>query len=445
MRAARRPSSLLLAAAAFLAFQQAGAQTRELGAGGELLDGIAAIVNQGVVLKSELNERLQLVLSNLRQQQAQLPPAQRRPLPPVSAIERQVLDQLIVRQAQLQRADRLGIVVSDEMLNQALSNVARSQGLTLEQLPREIAAEGYDYAMYRQESRDQLILEQLEQRDVLAGIAVTPKEMNLCLARQDATATDDIDYNISQILVSVSSSATNDDIDAARKRTAEIYGKLQAGDDFAQLAVTYSDGQNALDGGSLGWRKGSQLPTLFSDVVVKMKPGQFSEPIQSSSGFHIVRLNETRGGGPVMVDQTRARHILLKPNELLDDDAIKQKLLGIRQEILSGDDFSTVARAVSEDPVSAADGGDLGWLEPGDLAPEFERVIASLDVGEVSQPFKTRYGWHLAEVTDKRSFDTTEERKQQRCSQQIRASKAEEERELWLRRLRDQAYVKILI
>jgi len=195
----------------------------------------------------------------------------------------------------------------------------------------------------------------------------------------------------------------------------------------------------------LGWRKGSQLPSIFADTVVKMQPGEYSRPLQSGAGFQIVKLNEMRGAERTMVDQLHLRHILLKPNEILDSAAVRQKLLGVRTQIMGGDDFATLARAVSEDTVSAADGGDLGWISPGELVPEFEQQVAQLPLKQLSEPIQSRYGWHLAEVLERRSYDTTDEVKRDECARQIRASKAEEERELWLRRLRDQAFVDIRI
>jgi peptidyl-prolyl cis-trans isomerase SurA len=277
----------------------------------------------------------------------------------------------------------------------------------------------------------------------VSRITITPRELQHCLAQKAATATNEYEYNISHILISVSSSATPQEIEAARKKIDDIYARLQAGEDFARLAVAESQAQTALEGGSLGWRKGSELPTVFADVVVKMKPGDISQPIQSSGGFQIVKLNQMRGAERTMVDQLHVRHILLRPNEILDDAAVRQKLLGIRERIIKGDEFQTIAKAVSEDTVSSADGGDLGWVSPGDLPPEFEQPLSKLKIGELSEPFKTRYGWHIAEVLERRSYDKTDDVKQQECQQQIRASKAEEERELWLRRLRDQAYVDI--
>ena len=237
--------------------------------------------------------------------------------------------------------------------------------------------------------------------------------------------------------------ASQQDVETARTRINEIHDRLEAGEDFARLAVATSHAQTALEGGSLGWRKGAQLPTLFADVVVRMKAGEFSEPLQSSGGFQIVKLNEMRGAERTMVDQLHVRHILLRPNEILDEAAVQQKLIGIRAQILGGDDFATVAEAVSEDNASASEGGDLGWVSPGDTVPEFEQALAEMPLQELSQPIKSRFGWHLVQALERRSHDTTDEVKRTQCGRQVRASKAEEERELWARRLRDQAFVDI--
>jgi peptidyl-prolyl cis-trans isomerase SurA len=440
-----RTRTLAAAAAALLVqwLPSASAQDRELGAGGELLEGVAAVVDDGLVLKSELAERLDLVVQNLNRQLAEAPPDQRRPLPPTAIIEQQVLDQLIVREIQLQRADRVGIDVTDDLLNEALSRVAQNLGYTLEELPAVLAAQNIDYAAYREDSRKDLLIEQLEQRDVLARITITPRELEQCLLDSDASASDAFDYNISHILISVPTNATQQDIETARTRINEIHDRLESGEDFGRLAVATSQAQTALDGGALGWRKGAQLPTVFADRVIRMKPGEFSEPIQSAGGFQIVRLNDMRGADRTMVDQYHVRHILLRPNEILDEDAVQQKARGIRAQILGGDSFATVAEAVSEDTGSAAEGGDLGWVSPGDTVPEFEQVMASLPLNEISEPIKSRFGWHLIEILERRSHDTTDEVKREQCARQIRAAKAEEERELWVRRLRDQAFVDI--
>jgi peptidyl-prolyl cis-trans isomerase SurA len=438
-----RPLLAIVGALLVHGLPPASAQDRELGAGGELLEGVAAVVDEGLVLKSELAERLDLVVANLNRQQQEAPPEQRRPLPPVSVIEQQVLEQLIVREIQLQRADRVGITVSDDLLNEALSRVATNLGYSLEELPAVLAAQNIDYTSYREDSRKDLLLEQLEQRDVIRNIAITPRELEQCLVNADQSASEEFDYNISHILISTPANPSPQDVETARARIEEIHDRLEAGEDFGRLAVATSQAQTALDGGSLGWRKGAQVPTLFADLVIRMKPGDFSEPIQNSGGFQIVKLNDMRGAERMMVDQLRARHILLRPNEILDEAAVQQKLLGIRDQILGGDDFATVAEAVSEDTASAAEGGDLDWLSPGDTVPEFEQAMANLPLNELSEPVKSRFGWHLIEVLERRSHDTTDEVKRNECARQVRATKAEEERELWLRRLRDQAFVDI--
>jgi peptidyl-prolyl cis-trans isomerase SurA len=444
MNTHRRLAARLCAAALTIAPTLAAhAQERGLGAGGLLLDGVAAVVDEGIVLKSELADRLDLVLQNLEAQQAEQPPAERRPLPPVAIIEQQVLEQLVVREIQLQRADRAGITVSDDLLNAALSRVAQNLGYTLEELPTVLAAQNVDYATYREDSRRDLVIEQLEQRDVINRISITPRELEQCLVDNDSSASDEFDYNISHILIGVPANATQQDLEAARRRADEVHARLVAGEDFAQVAIAVSQAQTALEGGSLGWRKGAQLPTLFADTVIRMKAGEFSEPISSTGGFQIVRLNEMRGAERTVVDQVHARHILLRPNEILDEAAVQQKARDVRAQIAGGDDFATVARAVSEDTGSAAEGGDLGWLSPGATVPEFEEALLALPIGELSEPIKSPFGWHLAQVLERRTYDTTDEMKRTQCARQIRAAKAEEERELWVRRLRDQAFVDI--
>jgi peptidyl-prolyl cis-trans isomerase SurA len=419
------------------------AQDRELGAGGVLLDGVAAVVDDGIVLKSELADSFARILQSMQAEQAEAPPEQRRPLPPAAIIEQQVLERLIVREIQLQRAERAGISVNDDMLNDALSRVAQNLGYTLEELPTVLAAQNVDYAMYREDSRRDLIIEALEQRDVINRISITPRELEQCLVDNDSSASDNFDYNISHILIGVPANATQQDLEAARRRADEVHARLVAGEDFAQVAIAVSQAQTALEGGSLGWRKGAQLPTLFADTVIAMKAGEFSEPLSSTGGYQIVKLNEMRGAERTVVDQVHARHILMRPNEILDEAAVEQKARDVRAQILAGDDFATLARAVSEDTGSSAEGGDLGWVSPGATVPEFEQVLWELPIGELSQPIKSRFGWHLAEVLERRTFDTTDDVKRNQCARQIRATKAEEERELWVRRLRDQAFVDI--
>lgn len=419
----------------------ATAQTRELGTSGDLLDGIAALVDSGIVLKSELDNRLDTVASNFMAQQMQLPPNQRGQLPPVAVLEQQVLDQLILEEIMVQRAEAIGIEIGDDMLNQVLSEYAISLGVTLDRLPALLAAEGQDYQLFRDQWRRDLMIRQLERVEVVESISINPREAEQCLAQMEAAVTDQFDYNISHILISVSPDAPREEVEAAETRAREIASQLDQGADFAQLAVEHSDSASQLEGGALGWRKGGELPTIFADDVMALEVGEHTPPISGGGGFHIVRLNDMRGVEPELVDQLRPRHILLEPTEVLDDDATRQRLAGIRDQILSGDDFEDLAAVISDDAVSSVDGGDLGWSTLDDFVPEFARVLESLEIGELSEPFRTQYGWHIAEVLDRRSHDVSEERRRQQCQNQIGNRKLEEEREIWRQRIRDQAYV----
>lgn len=429
------PPLMLLATSLLLTTGQAMAQTRELSSAGELLDGVAAVVNDGIVLKSELQEELEQIVTRLRAQGTALPPQQ--------VLTRQVLERLVIQQIQLQRAERNGIQVPDEMLNQALANVAERNGVTLDELPAALATEGIDYNAYRRQLRDQITIEQLRQRDVVGRIAVSPKEIDVWLARESARPSQRMEYRLSHILVALSATATPDDIAAAQARIEDIRRRALAGEDFAELAVAYSAGQQALEGGDLGWRKGPELPSLFADVVPTLNKGEVSAPIRSSSGFHLVRLTDSRGGEPVMENQTHVRHILVTTNEILDDAAVRQKLADIRQRVLDGDDFAAIARVTSEDPQSAINGGDLDWNGPGRFVPAFEAAMNALAPGEISEPVQTPFGWHLIQVLDRRVHDTTADRQRFAAINAIRNSRLGEETELWTRRLRDEAFVEL--
>lgn len=409
------------------------AQDRQLSDRGELLDGVAAVVNDGIVLKSELRVEMERIEKRLK--------AQGTPAPPERTFAQQVLERLVINRIELQRAERVGVQVSDETLNSALANIAERNGITLAQLPDMLEKEGMDYQVYRREMRDQISMEQLRQRDVLARIVVTPREVDEYLAREAAKPALNQEYKISQILVAASPMATQEQIAAAEKKVDDLAKRLRDGEDFAKLAVAYSDDQQALEGGSLGWRKGQELPTLFADVIPGLQKGQVSEPIRSASGFHLVKLDDKRGGDPVVEQQTHARHILVTTTAVLDDDAARQKLEAMRDRILKGDDFAAVAKAASEDPSSAKEGGDLGWMSVGAFVPEFQAVCDKLEVNEISEPFKTRFGWHIVQLLGRRMQDTTEENKRQQAAIAIRNSKLGEETEIWMRRLRDQAFV----
>jgi peptidyl-prolyl cis-trans isomerase SurA len=409
-------------------------QTRELATRGELLDRVVAIVNDGVVLDSDLEAQIGAVSERLRQQRLELPPQ--------NVLRQQVLERLVIQEIELQHATRAGVKVSDEMLNNALQDIAKRNNLTLSQLPEALAQQGVDYPAYRDDIRKELTLTLLRQRDVLQHISVTPREIDQLLDKQAKTPSERNEYNVSHILIAVGQEATPTQQEASAKRAQEVYERAKAGEDFAKLAVAYSNSQTALDGGALGWRKGSELPTFLTDTVVKLKPGEVSEPLRTPTGYHIVRLNEVRGGTEKTVeDQVHVRHILLKTNELADDATVRGKLLALRERMLKGEDFAGIAQTVSEDPGSANDGGDLGWSGPGTFAPEFEKAIADLKDNEISEPFKTPFGWHIAQMLGHRRHDNTDELNRRQAMEAIRASKADEETELWLRRMRDEAYV----
>jgi len=411
----------------------AGAQTRELSSSGELLDSIVALVNDGVVLRSELRAETERIVARLQKQGTQLPPT------PV--LERQVLDRLIIEQLQVQRAEKVGIKVSDETLNQGLANIAERNNVPLSDLPALLAREGVDYASYRRELRQQITTDQLRQRDVLQRISVSPKEVETYLARQEGKASLRQEFLISHILIAAPSGATPEQVLAAESLADELYTRLQAGEDFAKLAVAYSSGQQALEGGSLGWRKGSELPSLFADVAPGLNLGQVAEPVRNASGFHLIKLDDRRGGEAVMEKQTRARHILLTTNEVLDDGSAQEQLKAIRERILAGEDFAAVAKAVSEDPQSALEGGDLGWAGPGNFVPAFEEQLNKLEIDEISEPFNTQFGWHVIQVRERRVYDATGDKQRQEAILAIRNSKLGDEVDLWTRRLRDEAFV----
>jgi peptidyl-prolyl cis-trans isomerase SurA len=411
------------------------AQTRELSSNGQLLDRIAAVVNDGVVLNSQLEEQTEEITNRLRQQNTELPPR--------NVLRQQILERLVVEEIQVQRAAKLGLQVSDEMLNGALDDVAKRNNIGFADLPQALSQQGIDYRNFRDEIRRQMTLQLLRQRDVIGRINVSPLELEQFMTRQQNAPDRNAEYNVSHILISVPVSASPEQIEAREARAKEVFSKATSGDDFAQLAVTYSDSSTNIEGGSLGWRRGSQLPSILAEQVAKMQVGQTSQPIRTPSGFHLFRLNEVRGGvQQAVVAQFHARHILLRTNELEDDQTVEQKLADIRTRVVDGkEDFAAIAAVTSQDPGSAADGGDLGWAGPGAFVPAFEKQIQALGDNEISKPFKSQYGWHIVQLLGRRQHDSTDDLRRQRAFAELREAKAEEETELWLRRLRDEAFV----
>ena len=427
----------LCAAAAVLAAPCALAD--ELSETGEFLDGVAAIVNEGVVLKSQLRDQTALIFKRARNAD---PPMQ---LPPANILREQLLERLILTEIQLQRADMIGLQISDAALNNSIGRIAEQNGVAFEDMPALLARDGIDYATFRRELREEITLEQLRRIDVGQRISVSPREIQQCIADLEGNVAINSDYELSHILISMPESATAVQIGEARAEAQLIYDRLMDGADFRELAIRYSDAQTALEGGSLGWMKGEQLPTLYADIVATMQAGDVSEPFRSSSSFHIVKVNDLRSAiQRSEVEQVKLRHILVSPNEIIDSETAKQQIEDALTKIRSGEqEFAQVAKLLSDDPGSANDGGEMDWSGPGVFVPEFEEVANNAEIGVISEPFQTRFGWHILEVLDRRVHDNTEELKESNCDLRIRNSKMEEETQLWMQRLRDEAYVDI--
>jgi len=410
------------------------AQGDELSSRGVLLDRVAAVVNDGIVLSSELDRQTQIISERIEKSGQQLPPR--------NLLRQQVLERLVMQEIQMQRAGRLGIKVSDEMVNQALTDVAVRNKMQFSDLPAALESQGIDYRSYREEIRREMTLNALRQRDVYSRIYVSPREVEQCFAKRKNSPGDDTEYELAHILVAVPAAATPEQAEERVARAQGIHERARRGEDFAQLAISYSDAGTALEGGALGWRKGSQLPSFAADAIPRLQPGEITEPIRTPSGLHIFKLVDKRGlAQTALVSQVHARHILLETNAVEDDDAVRQKLTQFRERILKGDSFEAIASVNSIDPGSAAKGGDLGWVGPGTFAPAFEAVLDTLDVDEISQPFKTQFGWHIVQLLGRRTYDATDDVIRNRCVAQLRESKADEETEIWMRRLRDEAFV----
>ena len=424
----------LLLACLLLAGLVARVEGDEVSTRGVLLDSVAAVVNDGIVLTSELDRQERVIADRIQKSGQQLPPR--------NILRQQVLERLVLQELQMQRAERLGIKVSDEMVNQALTDVAARNNIQFSDMPATLEAQGIDYRMYREEVRREMTINMLRQRDVYSRIYVSPREIDQCVARRLKSPGDDAEYDLAHILVSVPASATPEQAEERVARAQGIYERARRGEDFAQLAIAYSDAGTALEGGALGWRKGTQLPSFAADFIPRLAAGEVTEPIRTPSGLHLFKLLDKRGATTSsIVSQVHARHILLATNAVEDDDAVRQKLLQFRERILKGESFEAIAAVNSADPGSAAKGGDLGWTSPGVFVPAFEAVLDSLDIDEISEPFKTQFGWHMVQLLGRRTYDATEDVVRNRCVAQLRESKSDEEVEIWARRLRDEAFV----
>jgi peptidyl-prolyl cis-trans isomerase SurA len=397
------------------------------------IDHIVAIVNDDVIMASELSDKMRSIKEQLREQGTKLPPT------PV--LQKQVLDRMVMTKLQLQMAEKHGIRVDDETLNRAISNIAAQNKVSLDQFRKILEKDGYNYAQFREDIRHQIMISRLQQEAVDNRVIVSEREINNYLATQQHQGKSQKEYRLSHILIAMPTSPSTEELQKTKAKAEMVLKKLESGADFSEVAASYSDGQQALDGGDLGWRKGSQVPTLFTDAVAHMHKGDISSLIRSPSGYHIIKLTGVRDSKKVVVTQTHARHILIKTDDLTSDKDAVRRLKQLRQRIEGGANFAELARSNSNDTVSAADGGDLGWVSPGDLVPEFEEVMNSLKPGQVSQPFRTRFGWHIVQVLGRRKHDSTADVRRAHARQAIRQKKIEEARENWLRDLRDEAYV----
>ena len=408
----------------------------ELSETGEFIDGVAAIVNEGVVLKSQLRDQTAVVIERAASSN---PPMQ---LPPPDMLRDQLLEALIIKEVQLQRAERIGLQVSDAMLNQAIEQLANTQGVRFEDMPALLAQDGISYSEFRREFRDEITLEQLRQIDVGNRIEISPREIEQCIADLEENVAVDSDYNLSHILVSIPESATASQVAEIQEKATDIYNQIQEGAEFATMALQYSNAQTALEGGSLGWMKGGELPTIYTDVVVSLEAGGVSEPFRSASSYHIVKVNEIRSSiQRSEVDQVLVRHILITPNEIIDDETARQRLDDAIERMQEGEEFGEIAKLLSDDPGSVNDGGEMPWTTSDTFVPEFAEIVDALEPGVVSEPFRSRYGWHIVEVMDRRVYDNTEDLKELNCQNRLVSGKMGEETQLWIQRLRDQAYV----
>jgi len=414
------------------------AAAEELSSTGEFLDGIVAVVDEGVVLRSQLTEQTESILARAE--------AQNIPLPPAAELQNQLLERLILTEVQLQHAQRVGLRISDQMLNDSITRIAESNGVKFEDMPALLASDGVDYGKFRRDLREEITLEQLRRAIVGNTIEVSERELENCIADLEDNVAINSDYNLSNITLSMSESASAKEIEETLAEAQDIIARLADGADFAALAIRYSDAQNALDGGALGWLKGEQLPSLYTNVVAELQGGDVTDPIRAPNSFHIVKVNDLRSAVERSeVDQVLVRHILISPNEIIDDETAKQRLEDALEKIEDGEDFGEIAKLLSDDPGSVNDGGEMDWAGPNTFVPEFEEVVNAAEIGEISDPFQSRFGWHIVEVLDRRVYDNTEDVKRFNCDTKIRNSKIEEETQLWIQRLRDEAYVDIRI
>lgn len=400
----------------------------------EVLDRIAAVVNDDIVLASELEQRVELV----RQQVAARGDTR---LPPEAVLRQQVLDRLILESIQLQIAERQGIRVSDRQLNDALTRIAQQNGMTLAQFREALIAEGQDYAQAREQIRREILLTQVQQSSVNRRINVSEQEVRNFLDSELGQQQVQAEYRLRNILFAVPENATPEMIQRAEQQALEARRQLEQGTDFAELAIAVSNAPNALQGGELGWRRESELPQALAAAIRTLGPGQISQPVRTPGGFHLLLVEDKRGGKVQLVEQTQVRHILLTANEIRSPEQTRRLINELYQRLREGQPFDELARRYSDDAASGSQGGELGWTQDGQMVPEFEQVMNNTAIGQISEPFESRFGWHILQVQDRRTQDLGEEMLEAQARNSIRQRKYNEELSNWLREIRSQAYI----
>lgn len=397
------------------------------------LDRIVAIVNNDIITQQELNDRIGVVSLQLKKQGT--------PFPPQEVLEKQVLERMIVEKVQLQYARDTGIRVDDSQIDATVQRIAQQNKVDLAGFRQILEKEGVPFNKFRDELRDEITIARLRERDVDNKITVADSEVDNLLAARAALSGSEDEYNVSHILISLPENASPEQIQERKAKADAALAKLKGGATFSQVAAEFSDAQDAMEGGQIGWRSPARLPGLFADALSKLKTGEISPVLRSPNGFHILKLVDRRSKDtPLMVQQTHVRHILIKTNEAVSEADAKRRLLQIRERLVNGGDFAQLAKVQSEDG-SASRGGDLGWVNPGDLVPEFEQAMNALKPGEISEPVKSPFGWHLIQVLERRTQDMSGERRRLMARQEIRARKSDEQYQDWVRQLRDRAFV----
>ncbi|WOA32426.1 peptidylprolyl isomerase [Alloalcanivorax xenomutans] len=402
-----------------------------------ILDRIVAVVNDGAIMESELQSRVAGIVGQFE--------ADNRPLPPAQVLREQVLDRMIIERIQLQLAERGGIRVDDGSLNQALTGIAGQNNMDLEQFANAVRADGYSWAEFREQVRNDMVISRLQQRSVSSRVRVTDREVDRFLSSDLGRRMFAADFHLGHILVQVPSGASPEQLEQARNKANGIVQRLRGGADFAETAVEQSDGPQALEGGDLGWRPAAQWPTLFAETAIDMQPGDISEPLRSGAGYHILKMIERRGGGGEhVVTQYRVRHVLIQSDALTTEDQARAEAQRLHQQVISGSiSLADVAREHSDDPGSRNQGGELGWVTPGQMVPEFEQMMESTPVGQVSPVFQTQFGYHFLLVEEQREADMSDEFRQMRARQALQKQRFDEELQTWLQEKRAEAYVDI--